>query len=635
MHSLKPLLLPLLFAACFFIVPQSHAEDYLDQLINNARANKIAQSRQWEALLHYQTRFPMSGKKSSVDDAKFFLSPDGKYSLEAELEATLRAFFEPNIDESSHAQCRFPARFAWLGKELSFEANKIPKVDCSAFNEWYEALSPRGLTLIFPASFLNNPASAFGHTLLRIDRQENGKDNSLLSYSANYAADTRSEDALSYAFKGIFGGYSGYFGIMPYYEKVREYSDIENRDIWEYKLKVTQSEVDLLVFHLYELRGVSSDYYYFDENCSYQLLSLLDVAWPDAELTEQFFGRAIPVDTVSSVIGLSGRFDSATYRPSQASLLRRKTDYMNAQEISSARSLALGEVALGEESWRKNLSPQQQARILELAADFASYSLLAEKTERVQMEQRLLSLMLARSQMSSEPSLAIDEVIPIRPDLGHESFRLSFTEGQSDNQLFTDLGIRPAFHSLLDPWDGFEKGSQLEFLSTRLRYREPSGINLQEFKLLDIISLSPRDELIRPISWAVKASAARERVTLDESLLIPRLEVGFGRAWYLGQSLIYALGTGELEQSSAYGESISAGAGLRSGLMFELSRGLAGLLETEVIPHFLGEDYIRTKASSGLRIELNKDIALSLIFDRQDSAGGSREDMGLRLDFFL
>ena len=32
--------------------------------------------------------------------------------------------------------------------------------------------------------------------------------------------------------------------------------------------------------HLWELQGIAFDYYYFDENCSWQLLGLLEVARP-------------------------------------------------------------------------------------------------------------------------------------------------------------------------------------------------------------------------------------------------------------------------------------------------------------------------------------------------------------------
>ena len=74
---------------------------------------------------------------------------------------------------------------------------------------------------------------------------------------------------------------------MPYYRKVREYNDIESRDIWEYKLKLSEEEVSRVLLHLWEMQRAEFDYYFLDENCSYQLLSLLDVAREDLHLTKE------------------------------------------------------------------------------------------------------------------------------------------------------------------------------------------------------------------------------------------------------------------------------------------------------------------------------------------------------------
>jgi len=36
---------------------------------------------------------------------------------------------------------------------------------------------------------------------------------------------------------------------MPYYLKVREYNDMENRDVWEYELNLSPEEIDRLLMH--------------------------------------------------------------------------------------------------------------------------------------------------------------------------------------------------------------------------------------------------------------------------------------------------------------------------------------------------------------------------------------------------
>jgi hypothetical protein len=84
----------------------------------------------------------------------------------------------------------------------------------------------------------------YGHTLLRIDARDQDERTRLLAYAINFAADTDEKNGLVFAVKGLLGGYPGTFSVLPYYLKVREYGDLENRDLWEYELDLSPPEVD-------------------------------------------------------------------------------------------------------------------------------------------------------------------------------------------------------------------------------------------------------------------------------------------------------------------------------------------------------------------------------------------------------
>ncbi len=116
----------------------------------------------------------------------------------------------------------------------------MPEVKCSEFQDVFQRVNPKSASLIFPSFYPNSPASMFGHTLLRL---EGDFHSSLLAYAVNYSAIPEDDFALIYTFKGIFGYYKGIYTAMPYYDKVREYSDIERRDIGEYNLNLTAEEV--------------------------------------------------------------------------------------------------------------------------------------------------------------------------------------------------------------------------------------------------------------------------------------------------------------------------------------------------------------------------------------------------------
>ncbi len=233
----------------------------------------------------------------------------------------------------------------WLKEKLDFDAQRLPQQPCERFWNWYRRINPAGVTLIFPTAYMNNPSSMFGHTLMRIDAPDQTEKTRLLAYAINYGATTGNDGGLLFAVKGLTGVYPGYYSISPYYKKVREYSDLENRDIWEYQLRLSPEEVRRLLMHVWELRGIHFDYYFFDENCSYELLTLLDVARPSLGLAEEFTVYVIPVDTIR-VIKERGLVEQVTYRPAASTRLRHGASSLASPLQPLAKGLADRNVAL-------------------------------------------------------------------------------------------------------------------------------------------------------------------------------------------------------------------------------------------------------------------------------------------------
>lgn len=234
---------------------------YLSGLQQQALQKKLADRRTWHLLLKYNRRFTGS-LVSEADGMEFFNSPQGKTDAEAELLATLASFFVPlsavEIGKE-HPQCNFPARFKWLNQQLGFDRTQLEIQKCDRLDRWLTTLDPVGVTLVFASYFMNNPASMFGHTLIRLDSRRAGKDGNLLNYGANYAANPDTENSFMYALKGLTGAFEGRFAIFPYYTKVQEYNNWESRDLWEYELRFTPDQLNMLVLHLWELGGTHFD----------------------------------------------------------------------------------------------------------------------------------------------------------------------------------------------------------------------------------------------------------------------------------------------------------------------------------------------------------------------------------------
>jgi Domain of unknown function (DUF4105) len=296
-----------------------------NQLLMRARDLGIAHSRGWLRLLHYRQRGPREAV-SQVDGKRFFLAPDGARNPEAELAATLVAFAQPVVTgrEDEHALCRFPARRRLLDDRLHF-GSALPALVCPALTRFQLDLDPVSVSLVYVANFLDNPASAFGHTFLRLKKRRpagSAASSDALDHSVEYTATTDTDNPFLYAFKGLMGMFPGVFRFHSFASKAHEYANAEARDLWEYDLNLNQSEVELLTLHLWELSDTHLDYYYLTKNCSYHALASIEAAAPRIDLVTHLNLFVLPRDTIKALFTVPGLVRKIDYRPSLRSQFR-------------------------------------------------------------------------------------------------------------------------------------------------------------------------------------------------------------------------------------------------------------------------------------------------------------------------
>ncbi|HET8848985.1 MAG TPA: DUF4105 domain-containing protein [Marinobacter sp.] len=523
----------------------------------------------WLTLIHYQPDTFGDSYTSQADDPAFFLSANGKHSPRAELQATLAAIQAPGGGDG-HARCQFPARAAWLQQTLGLS---LPKIHCPDYQQWSETLNTETVTLVFAASYLNSPSSMFGHTFLRLDPpKEDEETNLLLANTISYAADAAAHDSeISFAYKGIFGGYPGITTIQPYYEKIRLYSDIEHRDLWEYRLNLTQDEVDLMIAHAWEIRDRNFDYYFFDENCAYRLLALIDVARPGTNLLDEVSTHAIPSDTVRWVVD-KDLVSAVYYRPSAATAVAFSLDNLPEDHQTLAAAIANGYVAAGSNEVNA-LPPAQRAQVLNATYDYVRYKSEADGWPREIAAPLSYELLRARSQIDKAPPPQTPPVPDIRDDQGHDTFRLSLGAGQIGHREFTQLTVRPAYHDVLDPPAGYRKGAQLQFLRLDARlYTDNNELQLEQLTGVEIRSLSPRNAFFSPLSWQVGFGGRRSDTGADR-VFAPYLEGGVGGSWRLTPGIqAFAIATADLEIDDDLRRGYDAAPGADIGLLHQNNR---------------------------------------------------------------
>ena len=200
----------------------SRTEQYWQQ----AQEKKLSQSLAWLRLGHYQKT--LGGHQRSLLQGNFFLSKDGATNPQEELRETIYSLFSDS-KQSLHPQCHYLARRQWLVDNLSIDPQDL--LPCTEQVNWKKQLNAQGVHLIFAAADLGSASSSFGHTFLKVVSGNNHGNKDLLNYGINYAAAASRSEGMLYAIKGIFGFYKGYFAMLPYHQKLREYVNLEGRDI--------------------------------------------------------------------------------------------------------------------------------------------------------------------------------------------------------------------------------------------------------------------------------------------------------------------------------------------------------------------------------------------------------------------
>ena len=514
--------------------------------------DKLSKSKQWHQLLH------VKNGKSEIDDSHFFFAPTGKIDPKAELKASITKLISDKSDDENSTLCYYPSRSQWILENFPQLKKDIFIPQCKNLKEELKKLNPQEVTLVLASAHINSPASAFGHTFLRIDADSQTP---LLSYAINYAAQTNESNGFIYAYKGLFGGYEGRYSIAPYYKKIQEYSNLEQRDVWEYRLKLTPKEIHRLVLHIFEIRHFYADYFFLTENCSYNLLWLLEVAKRDIELTKKFNIKAIPIDTLRAIIN-KNLVSKTIYRPSKRKKILKMSEaiHHNPIALKFAKSDDYNSTLI------KELNKNEKIASLDLASSLLQIKYNKHKIEKKEYLPKFLKLLKQRSKLGKIKNREIQE--PPFPRSGHLSSKASISY---TNKQEMKARIKGSYHDIYDNDWGYIPGAYINFLDTSLSYKD-NRASIEEINLIDIRSYALQDAIFKPISWQVAVGAKR----IFNNELNSYLQAGGGLTLGNRELYGYATITPTIYYRRQEEHSISANVGLLYNPSSTLKLGLLG-----------------------------------------------------------
>ncbi len=505
----------------------------IDTMLRLAQQAHLSQSAEWHKINQYHPT--LGGVKSRVDDPSYFLAANGKRDPQAELDATIRTAYDEGMAEQSRQPklCRWVARYQYLSRSMKEYGFDYPAPRCEGFERWKSGLARDHVTMIFASIYLNSPASMYGHIFMRFDSAKAGEFNRLSDATVGYTVNSDGEAGLGFLVKSAVGGFPGNFVSVPYFMKVREYADLENRDLWEYQTDFTPEEIDKMHAFIWEQSFTYVDYYFADDNCALILLATLEAGRPELELIASAKPWLAPLDTVK-ILRDAKVVTKKRYRPSQYSTLisnvERAPDAVREQAVALAHSLKLPEAIAGANA-------QEQAQLLDLALGVLEYERNQKNSEQeaAPLNQFQLKLAMLRSKVDASATYQPAPTPRQSPDEGHDSFRLGMGLGQVDGVGYGQLNARLVYHDGLDPNAGFSPGVSSKIGDLYLRFNDKQ-IRFERLDLFEVFLPSVRTAWYRPLT--IKANISVRREVQRDAALAPtvfRIELGAGEGYRISE----------------------------------------------------------------------------------------------------
>lgn len=520
----------------------------------------LARHPQWLALLHMQKNSITGRYSSEVDAPEFFLSRRDD-DAHAELLATIWALRQ-NSTGAGSAWCRFPARAKFLRDHINLQPPLA--LECPELEYWRGRFPVEEIVLIYPDPYLKNVASVFGHTFLRLDAADKNTHPVLLSPTVSYYADVGSTDNTAiYISKGLTGHFPGLIEIAPYFQKLRKYSDGEDRDIREYRLTLSPQQARDFVDHVWEVRENSFNYFFLDENCSYRLISMLDTVTPPYNTREKFASHTMPIDTVKALRD-NGVIASSVYIPSAKKRFYEQLAKLDATQRKEFEALVDNKISYDDVSDLSVMALSESYSSIQIQAEPEKYTLHMLEVNKLIRRQH------AAGELVPAASSKLDAPDPLNS--GHDMARLQTGWLQDDEKDYWLINSRLAYHDFHDPLSAYQRGVQLTVLDAALRVENGNeAISLDSIHWFGLQSYNARDKFFQEPSWGFQIS--RQRELLDEKISLLNVADGYrGVAYDCGAMLCHAELTGGILTGGPLDLGWTLRTGARAGVLYQQDR---------------------------------------------------------------
>lgn len=448
----------------------------------------------WLKLLH-AVPLGNGGYRADIVNQDFYLTSRSPLNPAAELAATVKGFSETS-ESAQKLRCRFPARFFWLNQQLPGQFNHLQDTPCQRFEAWVDLQNVDSLSVVQVSGYLGNPASAFGHLLLRVNKKSTTGQRGLEDLGVNFGAKIpEGEGTLSYVAKGLFGAYTSGFSDNDFYAQDHVYSSTEFRDMWAYELNLKPHQLELLVFHLWELTNARFQYFFLRKNCAYHLAELLELV-----LEESFNLPAqpwyLPVSLFHQLTSLNDQLDGQLVRKVTFIPSLQRDAYAEFDQLSTTESAVANRIVLDRSF--EAVPKKTSAAVLNFLLSYIDYKSVGAKepalTELKSLRQAALVRRFSLPGASEQEDIVVDTLDA--PATGPKSRKLRISGvSQHDNDSSAEIQIAPFAYDLLNNNKASLVDSQFK-LGELTAQAKAGEVVLHQFDFIRLEKLVPRSSVI-------------------------------------------------------------------------------------------------------------------------------------------
>lgn len=473
------------------------------------RINYLFASEPYDATNWLNTLHVKNGAREVVS-AEWYLSNERKPETEyKEFKSTLLS------EEGKLAACEFPARFKVIRKLENLKTD-INLENCHDLNQFKNYMRKKYVSLAITSEHMNAPASAFGHNMLIFH------DEKAVELDANvvhFSALTNNENPLRYVTNGLSGIYSGYFFYEPFFKKLNEYSDIEQRSIYIHELKLSEEQKELLLDHLFELKKARFRYYFATKNCGYQLSTLLDFIYGSQTPGPRVY--FLPIEALYNHKSNLEKSITITPLASKAHLAINKLRPEDRNNFAT--------YIKGENPSPVSLSPDTKKALY-------LYNKYLFRSERI-ITPNYDEIASVQFENNSEDNFNSESLSPLEQFPPKKIYVETVSNNKDTGFVF---GFRPVLIDERDFQNHKNYESSFNILKTEFSYLE-NTFNLKEVDVLDLKLMTPSKPFFRTPSWYFNLSLNRDN---REQFLSPSISLGVGHTqeWAINTSLFAGTG---------------------------------------------------------------------------------------------